>query len=472
MLQEGSIDLALETVRQHLQGHPNDTAAHELLIDILNGIGRNQEAVLFYSAATQVPTANADAWYLLGRTLLDPPQAEDAFNRALALEPDHARAWMGLGAVRRVKDQSAEATEAYQRAIALDRTLSEAWLGWIAITIAEGGDALSIARQARAAIPSDPNVRLLIAQLDPSNATIELTDAMRKLPSDPRIPAMLARTLFESKKWDLAEDAYRQALELNPSAADLRVELALVKEIRSGVLRPEDAQSLLEFRGPRDGDPGASIPKLDQIVSNNPNSGWARLIRGNVKNSAGEAKSAEKDLRAALDRMPASPEAQSALGLVMLNKHQAAEATSLLTFASERRPHDVSLAVAAAMARAEAGDLPGAEIALREAQVRFPTSTGPILGLARIRLSHGDPEGAVQILANAFHEQPSREIFLALTAAAIEAGQGEQAAAMLDEMADKTNNETLREAANQLRNVIRKDVGNTPKSNATGVSEE
>ena len=440
-------------VEQRLAKVPDDLDAAELLIDVLVSTEQLGEAMRRAQAQVDANPSRPQGWYLLGRATQDPAAAEEAYQHALRVDSNHARSWMGLGAVRRGTGAGPEAENAYRRALALDPSLGEAWVGVWTMELARDDDAAAQAtmRAAIKVLPTLPEAWLSLSVLAPQEAESLLTRAAKAIPDDVRIPHALARNRVGRGDFKAALAAYDQALALQPQMDDLTVERGLCAEVVRKALKPEDATHLLEIRLMASQDPEEALPVVDKVVAANAQSGWARLIRGNLLHSLQQLSLAEKDLRAALDRMPDSPSAMSGLGVLLLSTHRASDARPLLEKAAKGRPWDDSLAVAAAMAAAEAGDREAAIKSLEAALVTFPASTGPPLGLAQVKLAQGDSMGAYLVLRDAVRRTPDPQLALAMGGAALQAGKGEEAATILDELFVRTGYSGFSEAARRIR---------------------
>ena len=78
---------ALSEAKRSIESSPQDVEAHELLIDILMNLGIGHQAQFAYEQyATDNPNS-AMAWYLLGRANVTSDGAEDAYRKAIELDP-------------------------------------------------------------------------------------------------------------------------------------------------------------------------------------------------------------------------------------------------------------------------------------------------------------------------------------------------------------------------------------------------
>ncbi|MEQ1572409.1 MAG: tetratricopeptide repeat protein, partial [Myxococcota bacterium] len=114
-----------------VRAHPEDVAAQELYLDLLVGTGRTGVALEAARARLAAAPRDPDANYLVGRATMDPAAAQLAFEAALRLDPDHARASMGLASVAEARGRLADAEAGYSRAAGRDPALVEAWVGWV-----------------------------------------------------------------------------------------------------------------------------------------------------------------------------------------------------------------------------------------------------------------------------------------------------------------------------------------------------
>lgn len=451
-LQLGDVGSALRLSFAATRDDADNVAAHELYIDLM--LGTNQAAAVLerYQRLARERPGQPDFLYLLGRATPDPTASEAAFREALHHDPSHARAWTGLAAVQRGQGKAEDAALTYRKALSFDSDLSEAWAGLRAISMMrnDGAGLAAVSLEAVEAAPQDPQSWLAAAATNPGQAGDLLDRALRIHPSQPELILARARAAFEDKDWDLAARVYQTALDQGADQVPgIRVEAALVQELRSGAIGLDSATTLLRIRDSKD--PGEALNALDAIVAKWPHSGWAHLVRGNLRSARGMAPQAEEDLRAAITRMPSTPEAWSALGSFLLGTGRSAEARPLLQKAASARATDPALAVAAAVAAAQAGDLLTSEKELLDAMGRFPRSPGPPMGLARLYLSVGKKDAAFGVLTQALAKNPELNLALALVSAAREAGRPEDAVAILDQLATQTGDPRLRKAADGLR---------------------
>lgn len=451
---QGDMDRSLALVRDRIAKSDADFEAHSLYIDLLSSMGFARAAAAEYRQRIAPEAATADAWALVGRAEPNPQAALAAYALALSIQPDHAPALTGKAGVQRALGKEVSAIETYTAAIAADPSMGEAWTGLAQAWLSRGAtdSALQTARKARTNAPDDPSVWLLLATLAPGEARTVLTEATGIHPEIPQLWSALARAHFEEQEWSHAAKAYDKALSYDPpDAPALRVERALVTEIRTGALDMTGAAVILDIRGIAQQDVNLAMTALATLAEEQPKSGQVRLVYGNMLRAIGNYGAAETQLKAARDLMPDDADAWSALGGFYLDRRQPAEARPLLEQAARTRPEDPVLAVAAAMAAAEAGDVAAAELSLRAAIARFPGSVGPVLGLARLLITSNRGTEALDVLTDAIRKQAQVELALALVSTGKELGQAEDALVRLEKLAEETGDPRLNAAAKGLR---------------------
>lgn len=465
---QGDMDRSLELVRARIEANDNDFEAHRMYIDLLTGMGFARAAAQDYRARVDPAAPTADGWALVGRAEPQPEASLIAFEQALSLRANHAAALTGKAGVLRATGRQITAIETYDLALASDPTNAEAWTGLVQSWLAQGAGqtAAGLAAKAIIAAPQDPSVWLLAATISSDQALKLLEEATRLHPEIPQLWSALARSQFESDNWRAAGASYDKALALDPpDLATLRVERALVTEIQNGALDLTGAAVILDIREIANEDLNLALAALDTLATEQPKSGQVRLVYGNILRAIGNYGAAETQLKAARDLMPDDAEAWSALGAFYLDRKRPDEARPLLEQAARTRPDDPVLAVAAAMAAAEAGDTTAAESSLRAAIARFPGSIGPVLGLTRLLISTQKGDEALDVLTNAIRVRAHVELALALLSTGQELGRINEAVQRLDTLAKETGDPRLKAAVAGLRQQS-PSPGTTPASSS------
>ncbi|MDG1481322.1 MAG: tetratricopeptide repeat protein [Myxococcota bacterium] len=450
LLEDNRTTAAMTLLRSHIEEHPEDVAAHELLIDILINAKLFEEAEEIYRSRKDDDTSSADAWYLLGRTLMNPESAQSAYEQAIQLSPGHPRATMGRAAIFRATGRYPEAMTEYRAALRQDPTLAEAWVGlWASQGMADDMEgALQTARQAAEAIPKTVEPWLVIAELDPNSALTTLRSGAANNPESARIWTELARRSMRARSLSTSASAYSQSIRLSPSDRTLRIEAAMLEEITVGTLDWDPVFTLLDTRAaPRSPE---TLAALDVVVADWPRSPLARMIRGNTLQMQGDVASAEDDLRLARQLSPTNPEIASSLGLLLLGDRRPGDAQPHLSSAWKARSDDVALGIALAISLAEGSDPGAGGLLLLELQEKFPASAGPPMTLAQLLIDLGEAERAYSILLEAIQRSPDPNLIIALASAAQLAGRPVEAAGALSTLSERTGDPRFAEAGRQL----------------------
>jgi tetratricopeptide (TPR) repeat protein len=461
-LRRGDIEGAVSALREDIVRNPADLDVQELLIDTYLTLGLGASVERHYLDKATQNLGNADAWYLAGRAAITADGARRAYERALALRPDHARAFMGMAAVDRAQGQLDKARTAYRKALELDPGLAEAHVGLGATYLAEGrrDEALAVARKAIEAVPADPEAWLVAASLDPEHAVALLRAGSAAVPDEPRLHQALGRALLESGKASEAVRAYDAALALRPSVPEALLERELAVSMKAGNLDLKGAATLLRAReGAREA-PGLALETVDGLIAEYPRCPMLHSARAHLLASMNRPSEAEAAFKRALSLAPGDPEALAGLGLLYLVRDRPTDALPLLVKAREARPRDASLAISVAMARARVESAAAGMKDLERAVRDFPGDPRPVVSLATLMARAGDREGARRYLEEQVARNPHPNVIVALANAARDTGRLDEALALLERLARETEDPRFAEAAAGIREA--KAAGSRP----------
>ncbi len=113
----GRYDDAIIVLDRAATANPSDVPLHQLLGDVLRDAGKNEEAAAAYGAAAEAsPTAgnyNKLGLHLLKMGALD--RAAEAFQQAIAADPNVAEPFFHMGQIYEQQGQQAQAVEQYQK---------------------------------------------------------------------------------------------------------------------------------------------------------------------------------------------------------------------------------------------------------------------------------------------------------------------------------------------------------------------
>jgi len=206
------LDRAIDNYRLALEADPEADFIADELSTLYIQAGRLREAVEESEAVLRNDPYNVNARRILGRVylrLLGDPQerrlneemlanAIEQFDRLSELRPEEVDVWLTLGRLHKLAQDSVASEDAYNRALELEPGQEEALIG-LAMVYSDLGDKSRAAEMLRKVVEKNPDVPTL---------------------------AELARTYEQQEEYDLAAETYRQALTLSPSNTALKRAIA------------------------------------------------------------------------------------------------------------------------------------------------------------------------------------------------------------------------------------------------------
>lgn len=300
------------------------------------------------SFVTPVPTrGEARERGLLLLDAGDPAQAERELARAVQEDPRDALALAGLGLARHRQGESEQGARDLARALGIDPGERTALLGLIEALLAlDLVEARKAADAAVAALPADPQARLLRAELrelegDLDGARADLDRAVELAPQDGEPLAHRAALLHRAGEDRAALQDIERAVDLAPDDLDYR-------RVR-GLLRAAQGLWL------------AALEDLDRALADGAPDPDGLHVRGLVRSELGDLTGALQDLERTLELAPGMPEALLERGVVRQRLGQHAAALDDLSEAVRRGVESGGRAPRfLALARIGLGDLEGA----------------------------------------------------------------------------------------------------------------
>ncbi len=446
LVRQGRIEEGIQAAAEQAVLRPDDMDAHELYIDLLLNIGYVGQARATYAKRVQLNPLDANAHYLLGRATVDARAAKDAFEKALRIDPAHARSHMGMGAVHLALNNASESESAYGRATSMDPSLVEAWMGRIRARLAAGdlSGAVERCEEGLKAIPNDPNITYSLVTLDPTRAPSLLPAAIAATPDDAPLREALAIHLLASGQTDEALEMARTALVIDSTRMEAQLVAWTAAELAEGRIDRPTATALQQARQSQD------LPGLDAVVAKAPRSVLAHLGRAQARKESG-ANGVLDDLKQAYRLDATHSEACAAYGKALLQSGKAAEAVEPLACAANVRPWDVHLQIA--LAQAEVGSGLAAQgmprlHALAEAR---PTDVVVVGAYAQILVDSGQADKAYNLVKRAMARVPDPRLGAAFVMVAVAAGHRAEAADFLEDLANQAGNDALKQRAQALR---------------------
>jgi tetratricopeptide (TPR) repeat protein len=452
-LYDGDLRSAIEAARMQAVATGDNLDHHELYIDLLLSSGQQGRVVAMYTERVRANPEDPNAHYLLGRAQVDAAAARASYERALRLNPDHARSHMGIAAVHAAGGLVRDAASAYQAAVHRDTSLGEAWLGLARVLIqaGESGMALQVALQGLEAVPDEGGLALTVALLDPASARAVLERASELASGDARVSTRLAEILLADGEADHARVMAQRALNIDPGASDAARVLVYSDAIGKAQLDLEGLRALFEARDLSRTDPAAGLTALDALATTYPKAALVFLARAEAADRNAQPDLALESLTLALQRDPELVDSQAAFGLALARAGRHEEAIPWLVKALTQRPWDHGLLVRLGQSFRASERNAEAVTSLRAAHQARPWDVATRIALGEAMQSVGDKEGAYALMRDGLRERADPNLAVAFVLAATAAGHQDTAAAFLDDLAGSSGNRGLKQLAAKLR---------------------
>ncbi len=382
-----------------------DRDHHLALLIEQNQAGLAEETGRRWVAAAPL---DASSWILLARTLhREPDRAEALYRVALRLDPNSARARVGLGQIRHINGQPAYALDMLEQALKLDDGLLEGWLALASSHRATGNHnaAASATQEAIDRFPSRPEGYELAAALSPAKAIEILSRGVAAVPDSPDLRAALASALLKAGRVASARASLDAGKALDPRHAEIARLRPYVACLLSAVL-DADGYADLELARTATFRPLGAKTSGDALVRDYPGCGMSWIARAAERRIAGDIHGALADLSEAADRMPEDPNAAIPYGLALLNAGKPSEARRWLQTASRTRPWDSSLVLREAEAALAEGKPSEARGLLEAAWRRTQHNARIAVALSELIDDRGE---AFELLIRAVTEIPYDE---------------------------------------------------------------
>lgn len=242
------MDKAIDNYRKAIEADPDAGFLSEELSDLYIHAGRLREAVLDAESALKKNPSDVNALRILGRIYTrligDTRQQrvnEDMVKKAIEqyekitkLDPKDKDAWLLLGRLHKLAQNSVEAEDAYKKVLELDEGNEDALIG-LAMVYADLGDHPRSAEMLQKVTGKNPSVRTL---------------------------TFLASNYEQMREYALAAEAYRRALDLSPGNSDVKRAMA---ESLLMADRTDEAVKYFEEVAAEDPDDYRSQLRLSQI---------------------------------------------------------------------------------------------------------------------------------------------------------------------------------------------------------------
>ena len=452
LMYQGQVDRAVLAARDLVMSGDN-IADDEVYIDLLLSSGVAQTAETYYRAQLAKDPKQADNHYLLGRALVSAEAAAASYQAALKIDPNHARSHMGMGAIHRSNGALEASQSAYRRALKGDDSLGEAWSGLSAALVMSGdyAGALAVAREALVATPNESSPYLSIALLSPKEAVTILTAGAKAVPNDPMIYETLTEAYLANNKGAAAKSTIAKALSIDgrrPAA----LTLALYADAMSrGLLDATGYAALVAARQQVAKDPSKALAALNKLVTAYPQCGLVYVARASAHTALGDGTASMTDLGRALEHDENNFDAHAALGMQFLNAGHPHKALPHLMNANEFLVGDVGLGVGLATAQIALGNVDSARTALERLYGSHGKDVRVVLAYARVLAHDEEFESAYKLLKISLAGTMDGRVAIALAGAAQDVGRFDEAADLIQQLAEQTNDPRLFRLAATIR---------------------
>jgi len=239
---------SIQHYREALRLDPTANIVFEELTDLYIQTNRLADAVAQAEDMLKQNPENLDARRMLGRiyTRMIPEnqpgrvderyvrRAIEQYETITQKDPKDAESWVMLGRLYQVSNKSPEAEKAFNAALAIDGDNEEALTG-LAKLYTDLGDTTRAAEKLKLLASKSPNERtlaMLAQQYEDLNKPKEAADVLRKLyemsPDNPKIAAALARDLMFSDQLDESLTIFQKLAEEDPKDWQAQLNIAQI----------------------------------------------------------------------------------------------------------------------------------------------------------------------------------------------------------------------------------------------------
>lgn len=224
---------AIIDLKHALLIRPKDFELLNNLGNIYKGTGESKRAKECYEAALEQEPLCHPAWFNLGNVLVDLGELEEAknvYNRVHEMAPDFAEAYYNHGLILRREGKTADALAQFKKCITRDTNHVDAQIeiGHCLGALGRIDEALNAYKVAGVVDPQSRDKYAGVMHLmsgDLEQAAECFSNEIAARPQDPFAYRNLGRALVQAGSFDDAIMVYRTALQLQPTAVELQLEL-------------------------------------------------------------------------------------------------------------------------------------------------------------------------------------------------------------------------------------------------------
>lgn len=359
---------------------PASVRARIQLAAIYARAGKPEQAMQALDQALEVSAREPDALTLRATLVLreNPDQAIADLRTVLREYPDRAEVHELLAQAHSAKNEFALAQDAFEKAIELDPKRSSAFLG-LAQLRAKTGDtqgALAVLNRLLETTPGAAKAREAIAQIQVSSSdwaalTATATELQRDQPDNPLGYHLAGVAAQQQNDHQGAVAAFEKALQRSPDAIEPLVALA---NSLIALKRSDEAEE-----------------RVSAALQRNPSNLLALSTLGDLKAAAGQAKQAAEYYERALAVHSKVPRLYIRLASVLAGEGSLAEAVAVLERGVRETERDPALLFQLATTQDKRGDVEAAIAVYEELLQRFPDAPLAKNNLAMLYANHPQP---------------------------------------------------------------------------------
>ena len=262
---------AIQHYQDALKLDPGASIVFEELTDLYVQTNRLRDAVTQAEDMLKANPENVDARRMLGRIYMrmistaDNRINEDYLKKAIeqlqkvtGKEPKDAESWVALGRLYRVSNNSVDAEKAYNKAIAAEPENEEALTG-LAMLYSDLGDSARAIEKLKAATEKNPTDRALMAlgqqyeaMKDYKGAAEAFRKALEMQPDNSRLKAALANDLMLSDRLDEALKLFTELSTEDAANPQFQLRVAEIYRVKHEYAKSAEALKKVKALNPQD----------------------------------------------------------------------------------------------------------------------------------------------------------------------------------------------------------------------------
>jgi tetratricopeptide (TPR) repeat protein len=262
---------AIQHYQDALKLDPGAAIVFEELTDLYIQTNHLRDAVTLAEDMLKSNPDNVDARRMLGRIYMrmistqDNRINEDYLHKAIEQllkvtekDPKDTESWVSLGRLYRVSNNSVDAEKAYNKALAAEPDNEEALTG-VAMLYSDLGDSARAIEKLKAATEKNPSDRALMAlgqQYEAMRDFKSAADAFRKAlelqPDNARLKAALANDLMLSDHLDEAVAMFGELSTEDPSNPEFQLRVAEIYRVKHDYIKSAEALKKAKALSPQD----------------------------------------------------------------------------------------------------------------------------------------------------------------------------------------------------------------------------